>query len=413
MLQKQRLLTLLKLLFVVALMYFVLSHISYRDSYEIRTKDNAVARQEYGRIVGAWDAPTVTFVPERATQETTLHAGEHADGTKVLVLPGLWTYARNTDPWLFSIGALCYLLAATFAITRWWWLLKTNELPVGYWAATRFSWIGIFCNNIVPGQTGGDLIKAVYVMKRCHGNRPAALVSVIVDRVMGLGSLSLLAAGAVLFYLDDPEFQLLALAIWGVVLLVVLLGVMAFSRRVRSLIRLSALLNKLPGGFRNILERLDQAVFFYRGHKLGMFLWMLGGMGSHAINVLCIYFIGEALGMGVPVQDYYVLVPVILIVSAVPIGPNGWGVGELMFGYLFPKYAASVVTAPVMYTRAVSLSLLYRIHLTLWSLVGGLILASTKDRVTRQDVENQVALEEAEEMAGAGQISGDGGARAG
>jgi uncharacterized protein (TIRG00374 family) len=413
MVQKQHLLTLLKLLFVVALMYFVLSQISYQDGYEVRTKKNEISKQEHGRIVGAWDAPTVAFVPDGATKEITLQPGEHADGSKVVVLPGLWTYARNTDPWLFSLGAFCYLVAAMFSIVRWWWLLKTNALPVGFWDATRFAWIGIFFNNVVPGQTGGDLIKAVYVMKRCHTNRPAALVSVVVDRVMGLGSLSLLAAGAVLFYLDDPDFQVLALAIWGVLALVFLLGVMAFSRRVRSLIRLSALLHRLPGGFRQILERIDQAVFFYRAHKLGMFLWMVAGMGSHAINVLCVYFIGEALGMGVKVQDYFVLVPVILIVSAVPIGPNGWGVGELMFGYLFPRYAEAAASTSVMFTRAVSLSLLYRIHLTLWSLLGGLMLAFTKDRVTRQDVQDQVALEEAEEMAEAAQISGDGGAAAG
>ena len=60
--------------------------------------------------------------------------------------------------------------------------------------------------------------------------------------------------------------------------------------------------------------------------------------------------------------------------SLIPIGPNGWGVGELMFDYLFPKFAAGAATAPTMYTRAVSLSLLYRIHLTLWSLLGGLLL---------------------------------------
>ena len=38
------------------------------------------------------------------------------------------------------------------------------------------------------------------------------------------------------------------------------------------------------------------------------------------------------------------------------------------------------------------------------------MLVFTKDRVTRQDVERQVALEEAEEMAEAAEISGDGGA---
>ena len=101
------------------------------------------------------------------------------------------------------------------------------------------------------------------------------------------------------------------------------------------------------------------------------------------MNVLCVYLIGEALGMSVALQDYFVLVPVILIVSAIPIGPNGWGVGELMFGYLFKTYAAqhliaggmaAAQAAQTMYTRSVSLSLLYRLHLTAWSLLGGLLL---------------------------------------
>ena len=63
MVQKKHLLTLLKLLFVAALMFIVLSQISYRDGYEIRSKENTVEKQEYGRIVGAWDAPVVAFLP--------------------------------------------------------------------------------------------------------------------------------------------------------------------------------------------------------------------------------------------------------------------------------------------------------------------------------------------------------------
>ncbi|MHC4514879.1 MAG: lysylphosphatidylglycerol synthase transmembrane domain-containing protein [Planctomycetota bacterium] len=401
--------TLLKLIFVVGLMWFVLSNIQWRDSYEIR-RAGVEPQQVQGRIVGAWDLPEVRFTLAGDEPDTfvLLRSGKQPDGSEIRILPGLWTYWHNLYVLLFLLGALCYLIAAMFAITRWWWLLKKNDLPVSYWDATRFAWIGIFFNNIVPGQTGGDLIKAVYVMKRCHGNRVAALVSVIVDRVMGLGSLSLLAAIAVLFYLDEPDFRVLAVAIWGVLGAVALLGVIAFSRRIRNTVRLPWLLRKLPRGFGHLLERLDQAVFFYRSHKGGMFLWLLGGMGSHVVNVLCVYFIGNALGMGVPVQDYFVLIPVILIVSAIPIAPNGWGVGEAMFGYLFQRFTAAAATAQTMYTRGVSLSLLYRIHLTLWSLLGGLILLFTKDRVTRQDVEHEVALEEVEEMADASEIGGDG-----
>ncbi|MHC4079130.1 MAG: lysylphosphatidylglycerol synthase transmembrane domain-containing protein [Planctomycetota bacterium] len=458
--QKKHLINLCKLIFVVGLMWFVLSQISWQDSYQVKVTqddDGAVAlKQVYGRILGPWDAPEVRFVPDESNTEIKLQEGQPPAGSpkffallvegglldplqaetamaaanpkqqlldagvvtekrwrewltiETRILPGLPKYWLHLDVPLFLMGAFCYLVAAMFAITRWWWLLKTNDLSVSYWDATRFAWIGIFFNNIVPGQTGGDLIKALYVMKRCHGNRAEALVSVIVDRVMGLGSLSLLAAFAVLFYLDDSDFRLLAVAIWGVLLGVVLLGVIAFSRRIRNLIRLPGLIQKLPGGFGHLLQRLDQAVFFYRSHKAGMFVWMLGGMGSHAINVLCVYFIGEALGMGVALQDYFVLVPVILIVSAIPIAPNGWGVGEYMFGELFRNFAAGAGAAQTMYTRAISLSLLYRIHLMLWSLLGGLILLFTKDRVTRLDVEHEVAMEEAEEMAEAAEIGGDG-----
>src|SRR5690606_24870870 len=139
--------------------------------------------------------------------------------------------------------------------TRWWWLLRVNRLPVGFWAAQRFTWIGLFFNNVVPGQTGGDLVKALYVMKRCHGERVAAMMSVVVDRVMGLASLSLLAAVAVLFYLDRQEFASLAVALWGVLGAVVLLGCLAFSRRLRALVRLKDLLERLPPRIGQILKR--------------------------------------------------------------------------------------------------------------------------------------------------------------
>ena len=45
------------------------------------------------------------------------------------------------------------------------------------------------------------------------------------------------------------------------------------------------------------------------------------------------------------------------------------------------------------------MSLVYRIHLTLWSLVGGVIYFFDKDKVTRQEMADEVEKEEAEEAA--------------
>jgi hypothetical protein len=51
----------------------------------------------------------------------------------------------------------------------------------------------------------------------------------------------------------------------------------------------------------------------------------------------------------------------------------------------------------VMGTRGVALSVLHRMHVTLWSSVGGVLTFFEKDKVTRADIEHEVELEGHEE----------------
>jgi hypothetical protein len=166
-------------------------------------------------------------------------------------------------------------------------------------------------------------------------------------------------------------------------------------------VHLGELLDKLPAKIGHVLKQVDQAVYFYRSHKRGIGLWLLAGMGNHVVSVLSVVLMGVALGVGMPAAEYFVLIPVINIVSALPLGPNGWGVGEALYGQLFAQYGAVHVSgvpdpARTMATRGVALSVLYRLHLTLWSLIGGIAVLLEKDRVTRADVEREVALEKRE-----------------
>ena len=86
------------------------------------------------------------------------------------------------------------MFTLTAAAARWWWLLRVNGLDVSLGETIRLTWIGVFFNNVMPGQTGGDAVKAVYIVRRCPDGRIPALMSVIVDRILGLGSLALLGA---------------------------------------------------------------------------------------------------------------------------------------------------------------------------------------------------------------------------
>src|SRR5678816_4878553 len=67
--------------------------------------------------------------------------------------------------------------------------------------AVRQYFVGLFVNNFLPSTVGGDMAK-VYYIGRQHGYRAVA-ASVVVDRVLGVGILAILAAGAA--WISSPD----------------------------------------------------------------------------------------------------------------------------------------------------------------------------------------------------------------
>jgi len=401
----KRLVMLVKLALVAALMVWVFHGIDFVDHLRWRRGDDPkVVKEQAIDIVGSWKQDPVVYTLPGETERRTSSRGEAADGLTLAIEPGFLTYWHNLDPWLFALGALCYFLTALIAGARWWWLLRVNGTDVSLLETLRFTWIGIFFNNVVPGATGGDVVKALYIMKRCPGHRVQVLMSVVVDRVLGLGSLALLGALVVLFALD--RFAEIAIGIWSVILGVGLLGLLAFSRRLRQLVRLKTLLDRLPPKLGNVLKKVDHAVFVYRGHKAVIVASLVAGVGNHVLAVLSVVCMGNALDIGMPSFQYFVLIPVINIVTAVPLAPNGWGIGESLYSSFFGHYGWEAiqnvpesVARQTMGTRGLALSVLYRLHVTLWSLFGGLLTLFEKDKVTRADIEREVAQEAEEDAA--------------
>ncbi|MBK8977000.1 MAG: flippase-like domain-containing protein [Planctomycetes bacterium] len=398
---KKHVVNAIKLLLVVVMFWYVFENVQWDDVVVTTGGDGEVVATVHGEVEGSWDANPVVL--QTADGPRSLPIGPLPDGGSSVVTPGILTYVRNLDALYFSLGALCYLLTLTVSASRWWWLLRVNELDVSFWQSWRLTWIGVFFNNVVPGQTGGDVVKALYIVKRCPQGRVEALMSVIVDRILGLASLALLGAIVVLFQLD--RFGVIAAGIWAVLAACCVIGGLAFSRRVRRAIRLDQLLRKLPARLARPLMKVDHAVHFYRAHVRGVLAWLLGGTFNHGFTIASFWLMGQALGVGMPAGEYFVLIPVILIVSSVPIAPNGWGVGELLFGELFGRFGAVHLAVGVpdpvqmMRTRGVALSVLYRLHTTAWSLIGGIMLLIDRDRVTRAEFEAEIARESREEQA--------------
>lgn len=381
-----------KVVVVVLLVAYVLSNIQWRDTLAyIDPASGEVTRLLVGDIIGDWDQPVVEFRPTNAVDTLLIDRDMESER----VSPGLFTYFKNLDLYYFLIGTLLIIATIMFSAVRWWWLLGANRLNVSLFDSIRYTWLGFFFNNVLPGQTGGDVVKALYIARRCSGDKVPAFLSVFVDRALGLTSLAVLGAVVVLFYID--RFTEIAVAIWSFLALGVVLACAIFSRRLRERLRLGHLLAKLPAKVKNLLLEVDSAIYHYRSHKAGVAVWLVLGMVNHAVSVSGVVMFGQSIGVGIPVHEYFVLVPVITIISSIPIAPAGWGIGEALFAKLFGEYGAVYLAGTpnaelVMSTRGIALSILFRVMMTAFSLLGGLVLLFEKQRLNKQEIQEQARL---------------------
>jgi len=108
-----------------------------------------------------------------------------------------------TLPVWFHLFSLAVLVAGQLLYAwRWRVLLDASGVRVPLLTVTRQYFIGIFLNNFFPSTVGGDMSK-VYYLGRQHGYRPVA-ASIVVDRVLSIGSLAVLAT-AMCWVAPDPS----------------------------------------------------------------------------------------------------------------------------------------------------------------------------------------------------------------
>jgi glycosyltransferase 2 family protein len=132
-------------------------------------------------------------------------------------------------------------------------------------------------------------------------------------------------------------------------------------------------LRRLPKG--DLAERaLDTARQF--GKEPWFLVRMLGI--SMILNVFCVLQImALAWGMGLPISPsaLFLIVPIIVCVSALPITPSGLGVRENLYVLMLGVKEINVEA-----TAALSLSLLAYAGFLLWSLIGGIVYVTRKSR---------------------------------
>jgi uncharacterized protein (TIRG00374 family) len=279
--------------------------------------------------------------------------------------------------WYLLLGAWA-LLGLPFLVTaiRWRNLMRPQGIDMPLKKCLQLTFVGQFYSIMLPGITGGDLVKIVYAA-RLTGSKTKSFITIILDRVVGLVALMVIAG-------TSAAVQLLAnqrrTGVWlgaegdrtlmNVVLFIaVILGTMVvgsvfyFSRRLRRASGLQRLIDhpRMP----EFLRHADEVLHAYRGH-FGLLVWaFIISLISQLTLPVSAWLSGLAFGMTAPIGYYLAYVPLAILAASLPISPpQGLGFLEWVLNHFFVARGAATASQAFALTQAI------RFLPLMWNLVG-------------------------------------------
>lgn len=280
------------------------------------------------------------------------------------------TIIQVSPGWL-ALSCLLWGLTLLVGVWRWQLVLRAAGIILSFRRAGEISLVAHFFNSFLLGATGGDVLKAWYAARQAPDQRPEAVATVVVDRVLGLFAMLAFAAGMALLNPDLLRGYRRMAALAAVVAAMFLLAgaFLALSLRggvSRMFPGARAWLQRLPLG-----GQLDRAL--EAGRALGRRPALLAGaLGwSVVLNVLCVLqllTLVRGYGLELPVRALFFIVPAVICLAALPLTPSGLGVRDNLYVYLLTVPSLGVEAG-----TALAISLVAYACSLVWSLLGGLV----------------------------------------
>lgn len=225
----------------------------------------------------------------------------------------MFAMLKGIEPVAFFGAALIYVLSILLAAYRWKFLL-----PERFTVRRLFSlyMIGAFFSSFLPGVIGGDVVKAYYLNKDAK-KLSLTLASIFMDRYLGYVGLMLIGIIAFPFsigFFHGSAYQWLMPAIVAAFIVASFLFFgLQLGRRFR-------VVSEFYDYFVTLKGKKDVIV------KVVLISVVLQLMGFAAVAILA-----AALGEDIPVMMLFVILPIIITITTLPISISGLGVRETAF----------------------------------------------------------------------------------
>lgn len=257
---------------------------------------------------------------------------------KKISLESIVDVLRTMDPRVLAGAVTVFFVSNLVGSWQWHLLLRSSGLRLSFLQSFRVYFVGLFFNNFLPANIGGDVVK-VYDVSR-GGNSVYQVIGVtVLDRLIGIFALCVLAFGSVVYLMQTTALE--SLGTYLIIFLCFLLPPMAFY----FVEPLGRLLRRIVGSMRSLsMDKRGTSILDVMGEfkKRRGFVSRVVVLAVfvQSLRVLTHVLVGMALGVHLSATVlalFFVFIPLLSLAMIPPITINGLGIREGLGVLLFSQ----------------------------------------------------------------------------
>jgi glycosyltransferase 2 family protein len=263
------------------------------------------------------------------------------------------------SPFHIAAASALYVLASFISTLRWQMFVPQQP---GRRALFSLYMIGTFFNVCLPSTIGGDAVKAYYLSRQLKKNagkngegqfesnyNVISVASVFMDRYVGLSALLFIGLVAFPFGYGILERTAILWTMPIIFLVFAVSSIVLFKFRIGTRLKIMATLH-------------DYFEHYFRKREV-LFKGFLYSIVIQLLAIFTVYILALGMGLDIPFLTFIVFLPIIFLVTLIPVSISGIGLREGAFVLLFSITGLSP-------DKAMTLSLIWFISVVIGSLWG-------------------------------------------
>jgi uncharacterized protein (TIRG00374 family) len=291
------------------------------------------------------------------------------------------TTLRNARLDILLAAFLILWLGHYICIFRWRMLMQPLMPVLSRTHLFLIYCIGLFFNLTFPTVVGGDVVKFYYAGKPSK-RYAQSFAATFLDRDAGMFAMMIIACVVLLLYPVTVPRIPVAIIVWGAFAVFLIGNIAIFTPRLHQiLVRLLNLakLNRIAAK----IDAISNAFQIMSKHRMVLVVSLLISLINQILVISVTWVTAIGLRLNIPASHFFIFVPVITLISMIPISLNGMGLREYAYLSLFQSLGIHPASC-------FALGLVSSLLIILSSLPGGVIYIFFRNR---SDLQNIAALE--------------------